>query len=162
MSQTIAAPVGTGADTATTGITVPFAGAGRGVIDRVTGGVQWYLEQWEDRVHEVKAERTHRFERDGLTVETILGELDQAAIVSDTPGRVRLRVPALRRQDAVAAQTAGVLSEMAGVRNAEVNPLTGSVLVLYETGRYPTAAKLIAAARRRKPKTARRTAASAS
>ena len=40
--------------------------------------------------------------------------------------------------------------------------LTGSVLVLYETGRYPTAAKLIAAARRRKPKTGRRTAASAS
>jgi hypothetical protein len=162
MSQTIAAPVSTGGGTTTIGIAVPFADAGRGVIDRVTGGFQWYLEQWEDRIHEVKAERAHRFERDGVTAETILSGLDEAVVVSDTPGRVRLRVPALRRQDAVAAQTVGILSEMAGVRHVEANPLTASVLVLYDTDRYPSTARLIAAARKRKPKTARRTAASAS
>lgn len=162
MSQTIAAPVSTGAGPTTTGISVPFADAGRGVIDRVAGGFQWYLEQWEDRIHEVKAERAHRFEQDGVTAETILDGLDQAVVVSDTPGRVRLRVPALRRQEAVAAQIAAILSEMAGVRHAEANPLTASVLVLCDRDRYPTTAKLIAAARKRKPRTARRTAASAS
>jgi hypothetical protein len=51
---------------------------------------------------------------------------------------------------------------MAGVRHVEANPLTASVLVLYDTDRYPSTARLIAAARKRKPKTARRTAASAS
>ncbi|MFN8622331.1 MAG: hypothetical protein U0869_16485 [Chloroflexota bacterium] len=157
MTQTIAAAAGAAADAASAAVSVPLVDAGRGVAGRVAGTVQRYLEQWEDRIHEVQAERTHRFERQELTVEVILGDLERATVVSDTPGRVRLRVPALRRQHALAAQTTDALSQLEGVRLAEVNPWTGSVLVLYDARRFPSLGTFLAAVPKRRVRTARRT-----
>lgn len=158
MSQTIAAAATATADAATAAVPAPIVDAGRGVYERVAGGVQWYLEQWEDRIHEVRADRARRYERQGLTVDVILDDLARATVVSDTPGRTRLKVPALRHQDALAAQTASALAEIAGVHHADVNPLTGSVLVLFDARHHPSVGTLLAAVAKRRTRTPRRTA----
>lgn len=115
----------------------------RDAYDRVVGGVQHQLESWEDRVHEARAERTRSFANESLTVDDVLAGLGQASISSDIPGRLRLRLDMLRRQDELAARTADALSAKPGVTHAEVNPLTGSVLIGYDTERYPSADKLL-------------------
>jgi hypothetical protein len=58
----------------------------------------------------------------------------RVAVVHELPGRVRLRANpyALRRYN-----TAGIgliLSEFRGVKKVAVNPRTGSILILYDTG----------------------------
>ncbi len=55
-----------------------------------------------------------------------------ATIVSAAPGRVRVRLgPAMRSPDAMRG-LAEMVSGLEGVREARVNPTTGSLLVLYD------------------------------
>jgi hypothetical protein len=49
-----------------------------------------------------------------------------------TPGRIRLRVPEVRSNPALAREIQEQLSGYQGVRQVEANPITGSVLVLYD------------------------------
>lgn len=49
------------------------------------------------------------------------------------PGRVRLRHPALQRE-AVAAQARECMLAVPGVRSVDINTLSGSVLLCYESG----------------------------
>lgn len=50
------------------------------------------------------------------------------------PGRVRLRHPALQ-QEAVARQTRQQILAVPGVRSVDINPLSGSVLLCYDSRR---------------------------
>jgi Heavy metal associated domain 2 len=49
-----------------------------------------------------------------------------------TPGRIRLRIPEVKSNPALAREIQEQISGYRGVRRVEANPITGSVLVLYE------------------------------
>ncbi len=55
-----------------------------------------------------------------------------AAIISDTPGRVRFSIPSLRENSAEASISEAALQGLPGVRKVTVSSITGSVLVEYE------------------------------
>jgi Ca2+-transporting ATPase len=54
------------------------------------------------------------------------------------PGRVRLRAAALRQRAALGPLLQSALEARAGVQSAAVNPITGSILVLFDPGRVTT------------------------
>ena len=54
------------------------------------------------------------------------------AVVSELPGRVRWSVPGLRDRAELAAGLEQALAELATVRRAQANPLTGRLLVLFD------------------------------
>lgn len=49
-----------------------------------------------------------------------------------TPGRIRLRIPEVKSNPALAREIQKQISGFKGVRRVEANPITGSVLVLYD------------------------------
>ena len=53
--------------------------------------------------------------------------------IHHTPGRLRIRVPATKGDALTASRIAGDLVALEGVTRAEANPVTGSVLVWYDT-----------------------------
>ena len=75
--------------------------------------MEWYVEQWEDLVVEAKASLTAGEE--GLSVAGILAGLAEATVVSDIPGRVRLRLKQLKGHDRLAEQSAQALGSMEGI-----------------------------------------------
>ena len=126
----------------TSAVTEPVTKAGRKVYDQVAGGVQWYVERWEDMVYEAKAARAPA---QMLSVDEVLAGLSGAKVMSSIPGRARLRLKSLKRQDQVAEQTAQALAGKPGINQAGVNPLTGSVLVLFDKDQYPSLDALLQA-----------------
>jgi hypothetical protein len=71
-------------------------------------------------------------------------------VVHFLPGRVRLKVPAAKGNAAYIAQVREMFLQVPGVRSLEANPITGSVLILYDTRRIVTedAARALATALR--------------
>lgn len=67
-----------------------------------------------------------------------------ASIVSQIPGRVRLRHPLLQRNTDVVRRVEIAMRAMADVVSVSASALTGSVLILYRTNSTATPAKLIA------------------
>lgn len=65
--------------------------------------------------------------------------------IHDIPGRLRIRVPALKRNHQMAARTEGAFKRVSGVASVQANPLTGSVLVHYNTRATDASAILSAA-----------------
>jgi Ca2+-transporting ATPase len=59
------------------------------------------------------------------------------AVHASVPGRLRLRVPVLRRSERLKAELERHLAGVPGVLRAEANPLTASVLVLHEPAVAP-------------------------
>lgn len=55
-----------------------------------------------------------------------------SSYVHHIPGRLRFRTAALKKNPRAAEEVVGRLTALPGVRSAEVNPLTGSVTVLYD------------------------------
>ena len=55
-------------------------------------------------------------------------------VVHHVPGRLRLRSAALKGIDRACEQARGHLAQIAGVKAASVNPITGSVLLEYDPG----------------------------
>jgi len=51
--------------------------------------------------------------------------------IHETPGRLRLRLGTVKRNAGAASQLRQWLGQLDGVQDAEVNPLTGSVLIFY-------------------------------
>jgi hypothetical protein len=113
----------------------PMARAGRSLYDGVAGTVERYLEKWEDVVYEAKAEREPAPAPD---VNSILAALPGAKTVSEAPGRVRLSVGLLKRQDQLAYEVVEALSQVPGVRRIEASSITGTVLITYSTRTYPS------------------------
>ncbi|MEW6445122.1 MAG: HMA2 domain-containing protein [Pseudomonadota bacterium] len=60
-------------------------------------------------------------------------QLQNVKIVHFIPGRVRLKVPELQGQPMLADQVRGMLGAAPGILELEINTLTGSVLVRYDT-----------------------------
>jgi hypothetical protein len=69
-------------------------------------------------------------------------------VVHFLPGRVRLKVPAAKGNVAYIAQVRERFLQVPGVRSLDANPITGSVLILYDTRRIvgEDAARALAAA----------------
>jgi hypothetical protein len=56
-----------------------------------------------------------------------------AKVVHDIPGRLRIRITDLRGANSALQQIRERLQQFDGVEKAEVNPMTGSILVLHDT-----------------------------
>ncbi len=50
----------------------------------------------------------------------------------DVPGRMRIQIPALKRNSERAQDVQELLDSLSGVKSTSVNPVTGSVIVLYD------------------------------
>ena len=72
----------------------------------------------------------------GLTLAGLLASLPRSQVVSDLPGRVRLRVASIKGQESLAQFTASALMTGTGIRDVRANALTGSVLIYYDTEHY--------------------------
>ncbi len=59
-------------------------------------------------------------------------DVEDIRVVHAIPGRIRLKVAQVRENPALANEIQTRLAASHGIRQVEVNPLTGSVLVLYE------------------------------
>ena len=55
-------------------------------------------------------------------------------VVHFLPGRVRVKLPGLRGNTALAREVQHTLVAIDGIQHVEVSPITGSVLVLYDPG----------------------------
>lgn len=51
------------------------------------------------------------------------------------PGRLRVKSPRLKRNESEASRTRAYLDQLHGVHSAEVNTVTGSILIHYDTQR---------------------------
>lgn len=75
----------------------------------------------------------------------LLASLSAAEVASWAPGRMRLRFREMRDQPQLAEQVAQVLAKIQGIGAIQAKPNTGSVLVTFDTGRYPSQESLLAA-----------------
>jgi hypothetical protein len=69
-------------------------------------------------------------------------ETGSVELLHATPGRIRLRIAEVKANPALARQIQGQFSGFRGVRRVEANPLTGSVLVLYDPAMSATIAEM--------------------
>lgn len=49
------------------------------------------------------------------------------------PGRLRVKSPGLKRNERAAAQTRAHIDQLHGIHSTEINPITGSILIHYDT-----------------------------
>jgi hypothetical protein len=96
----------------------------------------WYWAQWADLVAEARASVTPHTD---LTAADVCAGLASANIISDLPGRLRLRVAQLRGFHWLAAEVAGHLARQPGIRQVTANPATGSLLIYYDRLEVATA-----------------------
>jgi copper chaperone CopZ len=68
------------------------------------------------------------------------------AIVHDVSGRLRLRIRALKRNQPAATDLKACLGAIPGVASVDANPLTGSLLLVYDPTRTDRATLLAALA----------------
>ena len=52
--------------------------------------------------------------------------------IHDVPGRLRIRTPHVKNNEDTAGRLEGLLRQMAGVNNIDINLMTGSCLVKYD------------------------------
>jgi len=57
---------------------------------------------------------------------------NQVQLISNVPGRIRIRIPAVRKSPDTARRVEGVLKAQPWVHDVTANPVTGTVLVTYE------------------------------
>jgi hypothetical protein len=60
-----------------------------------------------------------------------MADLPQAVVAHVSQGRVRLKIPAKKRDAAFFSRLGQLLTPLPGIERVEVNPLTGSVLVVH-------------------------------
>jgi hypothetical protein len=71
---------------------------------------------------------------------------DGVKVMSFIPGRVRLRVDLLKGAKTLAGQAQARLAEVPGIREVEANPVSGSLLVKYDSRRLAEQASVDALA----------------
>jgi hypothetical protein len=54
--------------------------------------------------------------------------------VHDVPGRLRVKIPFIKGNPAVARETEEIVKAMPGINSANANPVTGSIIVQYHSG----------------------------
>ncbi|MFN8474233.1 MAG: hypothetical protein U0822_18715 [Anaerolineae bacterium] len=129
---------------AVSSVSKPLHEPSRKAYGRLQESVQWYVEHWEDLVHEARAERAPH-EEVSLSPDGILKSLSDAKVASDIPGRVRLRVDQLKGHDGLAEPVAQTLGSIPGVKQVEVSSATGSILVVYDKKKYASREELLGA-----------------
>ncbi len=120
---------------APSGLAKPVVDAGRRASGSVAGPVEWYLEQWENVIEEARAARMDAATPDA---NSILAGLPQARAVSECPGRVRLSVRQIKGQHELAYEVVEVLAKVPGIRRVEASPVTGTIVISYNTRSYPS------------------------
>lgn len=124
---------------------IPAASAaGRVIVGKATGGVRWYGQEWASLIEESTPQPAIAA-GDVSSVAGLLAGLATAEVVSQAPGRVRLRLHQLQGHPQLVEPLAEALVRVDGIGRVQVNPTTGSVLVLYDTGRYASLDTLLAA-----------------
>lgn len=58
---------------------------------------------------------------------------DNVQVTHFLPGRLRLKAPAIRGQAAAAKALGDAIRSIPGIKTLEINPLTGSLLITYDT-----------------------------
>ncbi len=53
-------------------------------------------------------------------------------LAHELPGRLRLKIPSVKRNSRQAVQLRNLLEDLSGVTSATVNPMTGSVVVTFD------------------------------
>ena len=122
-------------------ITQPVTETSRRIYQKVADGAQWYGEQWEDLL--VEARHMALGANAQREVADVLAGLASVKVASDLPGRLRVRLKELRWQEQLAAQCTQALGSLPGIRQVEVSTITGSILVHYDTGCYPSSVVLL-------------------
>jgi hypothetical protein len=149
-NQMTANPASSGVATAPGGVSVPInvevitqpvADTSMRMYRAATDGLQWYCEQWEDLFLEARhmglGANAH------LTAAAILPVFAHAKVVSDLPGRLRIRVKELRWQDDLVAQCTQAIGSLPGMKQVSASSVTGSILMLYDTAQYGSCADLL-------------------
>lgn len=108
---------------------------------RPMSAVQWYVDQWAELAAEARASVTRYTD---LTAGDVYAGLASAKVVSDLPGRVRVRVADLRGVSRLAAEVAEHLSRQPGINRVVASAATGSVLIFYGRRRYASLELLLA------------------
>lgn len=121
----------------------PVAQTGHKLYEKAATGAQWYLEQWEDLF--IEARHMALGSSAHIIVAAVLADLPSAKVVSDIPGRLRLRLKRLRWQDDLVAQSVAALGSLPGIKQVEASAITGSILIFYDRARYSSCAELMAA-----------------
>lgn len=101
----------------------------------VSGGAQWYGERWSGLLGEAHLERNSR-RSDSITLAGLLASMADAQVLSDTPGRARLRMAHLKGSEDRSTFIAETVAKMPGVLQVSTNSLTGTVLIHYDTLRF--------------------------
>jgi hypothetical protein len=76
--------------------------------------------------------RSHRRRSKPRRRSSMQVRIDATSVLSDVPGRLRVRVPGLRGDPLRALEEETQLGQVPGVRHVHANALTGSVLVDYD------------------------------
>ena len=117
--------------------------AAQKAYDKVAGSVQWYLEQWEDLIEEARVEWAAGKEQ--INLDDLLAGLAEAKIVTDFPGRVRVRDAQLKGQTRLAQQCVEKLDQLDGIDEVHASPLTGSILLIYDRQQFESRDALLEA-----------------
>ena len=113
--------------------------AARGGIHKsIAGGVQRLGQRRNEEIDE-PATPVHV----DIDPTSLLAGLSSANVVSNAPGRVRLRLHQIVGQAELAEQTASVLAAIDGVVEVHARPTTGSVVVRFDPVRYPSLESLL-------------------
>ena len=113
----------------------PVTNTGHVIYMNAAGGGRWYCGKLTSLMADAQAARTARY-ADSLTLAGILASLPKARVVSDIPGRARLRVKYLRGRAVQAQYTADALVTAPGISKVKASSYTGSLLIYYDTRRY--------------------------
>ena len=117
-------------------ITQPVTESSRKLVQKIAGGAQWYGEQWEDLL--VEARHKALGAESHYTAADVLAGLGAAKIVSDLPGRVRVRMKELRWQDHLLGGITTALGSLPGIQQVDTSTVTGSILIHYDKVLYPS------------------------
>lgn len=119
----------------------PLIDATHSAYERVAGGFEWYFEHWVDLFEEIKAEQAARLP--SLDIASVMATLGDAQVASDIPGRVRLRLPMLKKRGDLCAQVAEAVKAVPGVDAVHVSAITGSILAFYDASEYQSLDELL-------------------
>jgi hypothetical protein len=112
------------------------------LTNKVSGGAKWYGGQCSDLFGEAQLAWSARHS-DSVTLAGLLASMVDAAILSDTPGRARLRLVHLKGRADRTVFIADAVATMPGVLQVSANPHTGTVLIHYDTMRYASLGSLL-------------------
>lgn len=121
----------------------PLVDATHTVYEKIAGGFEWYFEHWVDLFEEIQAEQAAGLP--SLEVAAVMAALGDAKVASSIPGRVRLRLPELKKQADLCARLAEAIKGVSGIDAVHVSPITGSILALYDADEYPSLDELLQA-----------------